>query len=1132
MPVTRRPFIPVIVSALLALPAFAAAQEPVTITGKVTSDAGLPLGQVEVAIPTMGLGALSRDDGSYTLVVPGARVSGQTVTLVARRLGYKSASAQVTLTPGGVTHDFTLAANPLQLGEVVITGAGTATETEKLGSVRNNVSADLIAKASETNVVEALAAKAPNVTVLQQSGDPGASSFINIRGINSILGGNQPLIVVDGVPIDNSTLSTSNFNAPDDNGGTLNPFGQTEGTVATNRGADLNPNDIESVEILKGPSASAIYGSRAAFGVILITTKSGRAGPTHFSFRSSTSFNDINHTYPLQTSYGQGTNGIHADTSVGGPCDQGGRGVCSRSWGPPIPAAGTPGNTIGAPFDHANDIYRVGHTLANGFTVSGGNDRTTFYLSGDNTWDQGVIVGPNNYFSRSTVRVKASHKVIETLKIGGDIAFADVRGKYIQRGNNTNGIQLGNLRTPPDFNNHCPDPESLNCATPYAVQTGVGLQQRSYFGVQHPTDATLTRDRVFDNPFWTVYQHDNESKVGRVYGNVNAEYVPLPWLKFNYTLGADYAADERLEGCPLTTSSPCIFGRVVEGKIINYAIDHNLTATARYTVNPDFAGTITVGQNLDVRNQRQLGTVGRTLVEAHPFKLSNTLTQDLPIDQEQVIHDVGWFGQATFDLWNQLFLTGAVRNDGSSTFGTNNLRSWFPKASAAWEFSKLTAERVSWLSYGKARVAYGEAGVEPLPYFTSQTFTSGIVGGISQGTGNTPTQAGIGGLVTRSELKAATSLKPERSKEFEAGVDFGLFKDRADASVTWYNKKSTDVILTEPVAPSTGFFAQAANAASIRNRGWEVALNVRPVQKADYGWEVGLQWARNRNTVLSVGAEEFISIGDFINEVAMKGQPFGVYLGSGWFRCGLSSDAAQPETGGPTMAQACAGKPKGALYIGADGYPVQDPDLRIVMDPNYNWTGSVRSSFRYKKLQISGLVDVRHGGKIWNGTKGALWSYGVHKDTEQRATCTNRNNPFSCSGNPKVFGQGGWFDGPVVGPGAGDTVHIGEYYYRNVAACPFIGIDEPCIEDAGFVKLREVSLSYTLDQPWVQRTLGFSSIDLRVAGRNLHTWTNYTGYDPETNLGGAISAGFGASGVDYFNNPQTRSFVFSVTLNH
>jgi TonB-linked SusC/RagA family outer membrane protein len=1117
MQFTPRRSLPFILSAVLALPALLAAQAPVTITGKVTSDAGQPLGQVEVAIATMGVGALSKDDGRYTIVVPGARVSGQTVTLVARRLGYKSQSAQVTLTAGGVTHDFVLAANPLQLGEVVVTGAGTSTETGALGNVRNSVSAELIQRAGETNVVQALAAKAPNVTVLQQSGDPGAGSFINIRGVNSILGPNQPLFVVDGVPMDNSAFSTSNFNRIDDNGGTNNQFGQTEGTVVSNRAVDLNPNDIESVEILKGPAASAIYGSRAGAGVVLITTKAGRAGPTHFTFRSSTSFDDLNHTYPLQTLYGQGDKGVPADTAVGGQC--GGRGAatpCGRSWGQLLPA----GTTI---YDHANDIYHVGHSLDNGITLSGGNDRTTFYLSADNTYQQGVMVGPNNHFSRTALRFKGSHRLVDNLKVGADLAYADSRGSFIQRGNNTNGVQLGDLRQPPEFN-----------PLPYSVTTAVGPQERAYRFL-HPNTLTLTSDRIFDNPYWVLNNQLNAATVGRVYGNFNVEYLPLSWLKINYSLGADHSADERAEGCPVSSASPCQFGRMVEGKVVTYSIDHNLTATANYSINPDFGGTFTVGQNLDTRNVRQLGTVGRQFIALQPFKLSNTVNQDLPIDAETVIHDAGWFGQGTFDLWNQLHFTAALRNDGSSTFGRSSLRSWFPKGSAAWEFTKAIGER-SWLSYGKARVAYGEAGIEPLPYLTAQTYSSSeIIGGISQGTGNIPSQGGLPGLAS-SITKAASVLKPERSKEFEAGTDFGFFKDRADASITYYNKVSSDVILLAPVNPSSGYQNQAANAATIRNRGWEASLNVRPVQQPDFGWDVGLQWARNRSLVqkLPVGLQ-YVVIGDFNRQVAMTGQPIGVYLGTGFMRCGVSNSADSIVVDGAgtkgVLGTFCGSAAKGALFIGPDGFPVQDPDLRIVQDPNYNWTGSVRSSLRYRKFQVSGLLDIRHGGQIWNGTKGALWSYGTHLDTQVRAACTG-SGASVCTGNVKTFGTGGWWDGPVAGPGANTPVSIGENWYKFIAACPFIGIDEPCIEDAGFVKLREVSVTYTIDAPWVQRAIGFSSIDIRISGRNLKTWTKYTGYDPETNLGGPISSGAGAGGVDYFNNPQTRSFAFAITLNH
>jgi TonB-linked SusC/RagA family outer membrane protein len=1106
MPLTHRRFIPVLLTALAALPVVVRAQEPVTVTGRVTTEAGQPLGFVEVAIPTLSLGALSRDDGRYVMIVPGARVSGQQVTITARRLGYKPQSAQLAITRGTLTHDFTLAPNPLQLGEVVVTGPGMATETEKLGNVRNSVPAELIEKSNEGNVVQALAGKAPNVEVTQQSGDPGASSYIRIRGSRTLSGNGQPMFVVDGVPLDNSSFSTSNFNLNDDLG-----VGETDGTVHENRAMDLNPNDIESVEILKGAAAGAIYGARAGQGVVLITTKSGRAGPTHFSWKSSVSFDDINHHYPLQTRYGEGIDSVAPDTTRGGDCDDPASGsICSRSWGPAL-AAGSP------LFDHANEAYRAGHIVENAVSISGGNDRTTFYLSGEQYYNNGIFVGPNDHYSRTTVRVKASQRVADNLRIGANVAFADTRGSFIQRGNNVNGLQLSLLRSPPNFDN-----------LPYLDPT-YGLHRTYRF--QHPGPGDLVADRGFDNPFYIINEQENRANVGRVFGNVNAEYTAANWLKVSYTLGADYSSDERLEGCPISSSDVCFAGRVINGKLTNYQIDHNLSATTNYRVNPNLAGTITVGQNLNTRNFRRLGDVGRFLIVAHPFNVSNTVGRDITADPQTVVHNEGYFGQATLDLYNQLYLTAAIRNDGSSTFGAQNRRSWFPKASAAWTFSKLIGAQ-PWLSFAKYRVAYGEAGQEPQPYLTSTTFVSDtIVSGTSQGTGATPTQSGLGGLV-QSGTKGADVLKPERTKEFETGIDIGLLRDKAELNFTYYNAITADVILIKPVsAAGTGFTQEAANAAKFRNRGLEVTLNVRPLQAAEYGWEMGFQWARNRSTVLSLGGADFVTIGDFTTNVAMVGQELGVLRSFGFVRCGIS--AAGVVVG---FDAACAGAARGALFIDTNGFPVFDPDPRVIANPNPRWTGSVRSSFRFRKLQVSGLIDIRHGGQIWNGTKGALWSYGTHLDTQIRAGCSQIPDPLDptstvqqCIGNEKVFGKGGWFDGPVVGPGANTPVPIGQNWYRDGdAPCPFTDLDETCIEDGGFVKLREVSVSYTIDAPWVQRSLGLGSIDVRVSGRNLHTWTKYTGYDPETSLGGA---GAPVTGVDYFNNPQTRSFIVSITLN-
>jgi hypothetical protein len=352
-----------------------------------------------------------------------------------------------------------------------------------------------------------------------------------------------------------------------------------------------------------------------------------------------------------------------------------------------------------------------------------------------------------------------------------------------------------------------------------------------------------------------------------------------------------------------------------------------------------------------------------------------------------------------------------------------------------------------------------------------------------------------------------------------------LLHDRVDAHYTYYNAVTKDMIILVQLPPSTGYFSEPKNAAQLKNTGHEVSLNLRPYTTPSFSWDVGLQWARNRGVVQNLaGVSYYVLPGSFagsIGNVAIVGQELGVIYGFGFVRCGVSDPSVIPNPA------ACNGAPKGAMYIDTNGFPLDDPNPRVVGNPNPRWTGSINTTLHFRKLEISGLVDIRHGGDMWNGTKGALYSYGTHGETQQRATCDAFDN---CTGNLKTFGKGGWFDGPVVGPGAGTAVPIGQNWYRDGSApCPFTGTnDEPCMENAGFVKLREISISYTFDQPWVSRTLGLASFDVRLSGRNLVTWTKYTGYDPETNLTGSTTD---ARGADYFNMPQSRSFVISVNLN-
>ena len=1084
------------VAPLALLPGMVLAQEPAVVTGRVTDESARPIASATVAIPSLGVGATTSAKGEYTILVPGARVQGQTVPLTARVIGYKPQTVRLTLREGAITQDFTLAANPLQLGELVVTGAGTISQTEKLGAVRNNVSGEEVQRANEPNLVQALAAKAPNVNVTQSGGEPGASSYVTIRGQRTIglpgTGQAQPLFVVDGVPIDNSSFSTTNFNLVE--GLTA---GEIEGTTQTNRASDINPNDIESVEILKGPAAAAIYGSRAGQGVVLITTKKGQPGATRYSFRTSVGVDNITRRYPLQTRFGQGLGGVAPPLG----CDQfNSGGACLRSWGPDLSGTGTP------VFDHSDEAYRTGFTTDNNLTVSGGTDRTLIYLSAEYFRNNGIFVGPNNDYTRVAVRLNGSHRITENLKLGANIAYADSRGDFVQRGNNTNGLQLGLLRTPPNFDNRqYLDPVS-------------GLH-RSYI-YQRPPPGDLFGDRFFANPFFVLLENVNQARTGRVFGNLAADWAATSWLSFAYTLGADYSNDERLEGLPISSTGSGTAGRVTEGKLVNHQINHNLTGTANYRINPNFAGTVTLGQSLNSRKFRQLGTVGRVLIGPEPFKLQNTVQRDPPLDAEQNVNTESYFGQATLDIYDQLYLTAALRNDGSSAYSADNRRSWFPKASVAWEFTKAVGAG-SGLTYGKLRVAYGEAGQEPSPYLTSSTFQSNVpLSGITQGTGNLPVQNGLPGLAT-SITQGADQLRPERSKEFEAGVDLGLIRDKADLSFTYYHTITDDVILLQPVAPSTGFFRKANNAAKFRNAGAEVSLNIRPITTPNFSWDVGFQWGKNQSRVLELGGSEFVVFDPNSitpQAVAQVGQEVGVLRDFGFVRCGLSPNGLGAAIQGVDLATVCAGQPTGALYLDASGLPVGDDNPRIIANPNPRWTGSVRTGLRFQRFSVSGLLDVRHGGQVYNGTRGALWSYGTHKDTEIRGTQV-------------VLGRDpapGVPAGPTVGPGAGVPITLDQSYFRNVVACPFTGLSENCIEDGGFVKLREISVGYTLDYPWVQRLMGFSSIDLRVAGRNLKTWTDYTGYDPEINLGGAIQA---TRGIDYFVMPQTRSFLFSVTLN-
>ncbi len=1101
---------------IAAMPAFALAQEAATITGRVTSSTGGPVSAASVFIQDLGVGAQTNTEGAYSFTVPAARVQGQAVTLTARAVGYTQATAQVTLRGGTITQDFTLAVNPLRLGEIVVTGAGTQTTRERLGNVINSVDSSLIQRAAEPqNVVSALTAKAPNVVVQTQSGEPGASASIKIRGATSVLGTNQPLFVVDGQPIDNSTTSV--------NGG-------NQSTVAQNRAADINPNDIESVEILKGAAASAIYGAQASNGVVLITTKRGRAGQTQYRLSTTASWDRVDPRIDLQRRYGLGSSGILVGADDPAPqmaqcpteldCvptnvfnfDGEPAGVAAvAAWGTELPA-GT------QTFDHLDEIYGTGLTLDNVLSISGGSDRTTFYFSLGLTNQEGVIKGPNNFYDRRSARLRADHQLLDNLTVGGNFYYTDTEGGYVQKGSNTSGLLLGALRTPPEYDNR-----------QYLNETS-GLHQSYRF--RNPTAASIRRGRGYDNPFFSMHNPGNQSELGRFIGNATVDYEPLDWLRLQYTIGMDYYNDQRVEALPLTSSDQPV-GRVSRFDNNNRIVDHNLLLTLDHRFSDDIGAELTVGQNLNERRYRSIFAEGINLIAPQPLVLQNIVSSSPPTEFRSLQRVEAYFAQAELDFYDQIFLTLGLRNDGFSTFGADNQRANYPKAALAWTFTRALGlpEGQGPLSFGKVRVSYGETGREPPVYGTITALTALTQFGSGFGDFINISQSGQGGLVT-AFTAGNQDLKPERNREIETGFDVGLFDQMADLSFTYYYKKSTEVILPVPISgAATGSGQRFANAGEITNQGVEVSLNVRPVTNETVAWDVGLQFGRNRGNVESLAGAEFVPYNTegFTGAIGSStvGYAPGVLRGLDFARCGITDPTFGVGPNGEPLSTYCGGAPEGALFVGSDGQPVVDPTERVIADPNPEWTAGLNTSVTlFGKLRLGGLLDIRRGGQVWNGTRGILYTFGTHRDTEiwRERTATLGDN-YLTDVYPDVVcldAAGATSDtcAPLFsGPAEAEAWFRGEGGGFGQTGRQFI-------EDADFVKLREVSVSYLFDDPWVQR-MGLSTIDLRLAGRNLAMWTDYKGLDPEANLGGAE---FLTQGIDYFSNPFTRSFVLSVNL--
>ena len=1081
---TRRLFLAVLAGTVLAFPAAVQAQEAMAITGRVTDETGEPLANVNIYIDGSDLAAFTGTSGRYSLVIPASRLDGVQRSLIAGRIGYRSGVVVITLAGGALTQDFSLQLDPIGLEEIVATGQGLTRERRTLTKTVNSISAQDIEDSQERTIVDAIAGKAPNVLVTQSSGDPGAGTYINIRGFKTIQGGNQPLFVVDGTPIFNAGGESTSENSN-------RIEGTTRGTAWQNRAADVNPDDVLSIEILKGPAGTAIYGANGANGVVLITTKGGAASELQANIRVAYTLDDVTAFNDLQTTFGQGAGGENPS-------------LAAISWGAKL----DPGTTV---FDHGDELFQQGNSIDANLTLAGGNNATTYFFSGGYLGQSGVIRG-NSKLDRGNLRVKASQRFLSNLEVTGNFAYTKQQADLVQQGSNTSGMLLGAFRTPPEYNN-------LPWIDP---DTGFQRAYRCETGVQGPTCTAGSGSRGFDNPFWIANEILNTADVDRTFGNLRIDWDPFHWLNVSNLFGVDFSNDDRFTLFP-KSSSNVPTGRVERASLNNFGLDNTLLLTASGNLSSSIFGQLSAGQNIRQVDFTRFQTRGDNLIFGAE-DLESTVTR-IPTEFESQVRRVGYFAEANVDFGDQLFLTGGVRYDGFSTFGSDQQWFWFPNGSAAWEFTQHLGDGSGAFNYGKLRVAYGQAGVAPPVFsnvsaFQTTTFTDGWISPL----GLESIYLGQEGVVT--EFSAGNEfIDPEITTEYEAGIDLAFLDSRIQLSGVYFYQKTTDAILLLPVPPSSGFQDLPVNGAEFQNQGIEFQLGVVPFRGQQFTWEIDAQGGHMKSEVLNLlGAEEFSLNGfssggsivtkDICGPAADEPCQFGVLRGDDVVRFGrgLNADTDCDGVGGQPIDDAFPNTPAGTQYVACDGFTLSDPRQRVFGDPNPSWNGGVRNTFTILgNLRISALLDWRTNIDMLNGTKGALFFYGTHAETE----------PWHEEG-----GQPFTFEGE--GPGAGKQVGLDEQWATSGNGSLFTNGSGFFIERASFVKLRDVSVKYTIGGGTVARFLGFNRAELTFAGRNLITWTDYTGLDPESNLTGQSTG----RGQEYFNNPRIRSYVFQLNLVH
>ena len=1052
-----------------------------TVSGNITDESGVPLPGANVIIEGTTTGVSTDFDGNYQIQAEQGQV------LQFSYIGYTTQSIAV-----GSQDTINVSLQPdNQLEEVIVTSLGFTVVKDQQGSTSSVVNTQSVLRSGEPTIANALSGKASGVRISRSNGDPGAGSTIRIRGANTIDGSSQPLIIVDGVPLDNTTSYA---------GGNSITGGRTGGVSQGSRLNDINPSDIESLQVLKGASAAALWGSRAANGVIVITTKKGSRGEAQISFRSSYSLDEISERIPMQNTWGQGRNGVFGSNRA-------------ESWGDYIPersGGADTVNTSGAYFEAAdgtlyypitqknsketfleenfNSLFQTGVVWQNDLTISGGGENSTYFFSLGYLTQDGIIREAS--YDRTNLRLNYESKLNDYLTFSSKVAYTYTDSNRIQQNSNTAGVMLGFLRTPPDF-------DQRDYIGTYYSSSGEAFinRHRSY---RRPLGQAVNPS--YNNPLWTVFEQVSDTKVNRVTATPQLTIKPTNWLQIITRANADVGDDRRTYFFPIGSAGSRSVGVLQEDVIGTRNLSFDAIGKASFELTSDINLTTTAGWSINDRKyNRTSGNITGFLVNSTKETTSlNTAAEASSFDNFKTLRRSNrGYGILNFDLFDELFINLSGALEASSTI---NGSFFYPATDLAWDFTNSLVKSEA-LSFGKLRASWGKVGVQP----SAHRFETLAEGSFGYSTYSDPLSVDLfGGGFRLDNNLGNPNLEPEIKTEWEIGADLRFLNDDLSFSFTYYDNKIEGILLDVTLSPSSGYATQYGNFGEMVNQGIEFDLGWNIVDKPDFGFSASINWSKNENEVTDLFGTESINLspGASVSSRAIVGQPLGVLFG----------------TGSKT-------NPDGSFDLDENGFPQITSSEIILGDPNPDWRGGLSLNMNYKKFRFSALIEHSQGGVFSPRTLHVLNRFGTTEMTANREILTQ--NLVNYAGN--TVPSGSVVRGNIEDFGGGPVL-LDETWYRTGIGGGF-GDNQAynfSTYDASFTKLREITFSYVIDNPGLKSSTGLSNIILSVSGRNLLNINNIPGIDPETNQTGVGQA----QGLDYFTNPQTKSTFFSVTLNY